>query len=71
MSDVKLDPIKVDLISRGLVSDQGRRLVGGGKMELLFPLPPGLISCQCNVAKSGRGKEGLADEERVGFNAER
>lgn len=24
-------------------------------MELVFPLPPGLISCQCNVAKGGGG----------------
>lgn len=66
MSDVRLDPIKGNLISRGLVSDQGRRLVGG-KMELVFPLPPGLISRQCNVAKRGD----FADEQRVGFNTKR
>lgn len=69
MSDVKLDPIKGNLISRGLVSDQGRRLVGGGgEMELVYPLPPGLISRRCNVAKRGGD---FADEERVGFNTKR
>lgn len=58
MSDVKLDPIKGNLISGGLVSDQGRRLVVvvvvGGGVELLLPLPPGLISCQCNAAERRR-----------------